>query len=279
MGLDEEGTLAALSSHRARIDVLIARHAGRICGTAGDSVLAEFVSVFAAVECAVAIQAALERANADVPEDRRMVFRIGINVGDVLVKDGDIFGEGVNIAARLQAMAEPGGICISRSVRDHVRHKLPYALEDRGEHRAKNIARPVRVFRLLRDAAVAEPSPAPAAAESGAEHPGAPAAAPRATEIVFWESIKDSPRLEDYQAYVRRYPAGSFIELARTRLREFAEAPEAMRDPKEREIELAFWESARDTGNAAALRAYLEKYPNGEFNALAEIRLRELARH
>jgi adenylate cyclase len=165
MGIDEEGTLATLSAHRAITDALIAEHGGRICGTAGDSVLAEFASVFAAVQCAVDIQRAIAAANQALNDDRRMWFRIGINVGDVMVKDGDIFGDGVNIAARLEGLAEAGGICISRGVRDHIWRKLPYGFEDLGEQRVKNIARPIRVFRLLPDpteenlAAAAEKAP------------------------------------------------------------------------------------------------------------------------
>src|SRR5476651_1882877 len=148
MEIDEEGTLATLSAHRAITDELIATHSGRIFGTAGDSVLAEFASVFAAVECAIEIQVALADANRSIEEDRRLRFRIGINVGDVMVKDGDIFGDGVNIAARLEGLAEPGGICISRGVRDHVRKMGRYAFEDLGEQSVKNIAQPIRAFRL-----------------------------------------------------------------------------------------------------------------------------------
>jgi adenylate cyclase len=112
-----------LSDHCAITDALIAQHRGRICGTAGDSVLAEFGSVFAAVRCSVKIQGNLAQANQTLAEERRMWFRIGINVGDVMMKDGDIFGDGVNIAARLEKLAEPGGICISRGVHDHVKRK------------------------------------------------------------------------------------------------------------------------------------------------------------
>ena len=120
MGLDEEGTLATLTGHRAITDDLIARHGGRICGTAGDSILAEFASIFAAVQCAIDIQRDLALRNETLPEESRMWLRIGLNVGDVMVKDGDIFGDAVNIAARLEGLAEPGGICVSRGVRDHV---------------------------------------------------------------------------------------------------------------------------------------------------------------
>jgi class 3 adenylate cyclase len=121
MEQDEVATLATLSRHRLIVDDLIARHSGRITGTAGDSVLAEFVSVVDAVDCAVQIQQAITAATADERPERRMLFRIGLHVGDVMIKDGDIFGDGVNIAARLEALAEPGGICVSRGVRDHLR--------------------------------------------------------------------------------------------------------------------------------------------------------------
>ena len=289
MGIDEEGTLATLSAHRAITDGLIAHHGGRICGTAGDSILAEFASVFPAVDCAVRIQKDLARANEALAEDKRMRFRIGINVGDVMVKDGDIFGDGVNIAARLEGLAEPGGICISRGVRDHIRHKVPYGFEDLGEQRVKNIAQPIRVFRLLPEAAdedradIQPASSAPAhevaveePLENPAVEPAAEAPAEPAVEIVFWESIKESVRPTDYEAYLEQYPEGSFAALARTRLEEFASAEGGMRDPRDREVELAFWESVRQSDNPASLQAYLDKYPDGDFRALAEIRLDEL---
>src|ERR1700693_1686725 len=114
MEAGEERALATLSAQRRIIDEVIVRHRGRIAGTAGDSVLAEFASVLDATHAAVEIQSALAEANNALPEERRMAFRIGINIGDVMVKDGDVFGDGVNIAARLEALAEPGGICISR---------------------------------------------------------------------------------------------------------------------------------------------------------------------
>jgi class 3 adenylate cyclase len=281
MGADEEGTLATLSSHRAITDALIAQHGGRICGTAGDSVLAEFASVFAAVRCAVEIQRALAQANEALEEARRMWFRIGVNVGDVMVKDGDIFGDGVNITARLQALAEPGGICVSRGVRDHVRRKLPHDFVDLGEQRVKNIVQPIRAYRLIPDAAPLEQAvtaAAPPPAEEPAEEKDGPAPTDedRSVEIVFWESIKDSVQQADYEAYLDHYPHGAFVELARTRLAELETTPAAKRDPQDREIELAFWESVRESDSPDALRAYLEKYPDGEFVTLAEIRLKEL---
>ncbi len=277
MEIDEEGTLATLSAHRAITDELIAQHSGRIFGTAGDSVLAEFASVFAAVECAIDIQRELAIANKPLDEHRRLRFRIGINVGDVMVKDGDIFGDGVNIAARIEGLAEPGGICISRGVRDHIRHKLPHKFEDLGEQAVKNIAQPVRCFRLFPREGKPEPPPQDAISLQS-ELPKTPASDPNAIELVFWESIKDSLRPADYEAYLEQYPEGNFVALARARLQEFTDSQGAIRDPTaDREIELAFWESVRASDNFESMQAYLDKYPEGEFRALAEIRLKELA--
>src|SRR5689334_22439104 len=129
MGQDEEATLRTLSSHRKFIDSLIEQHRGRFINSAGDSVLAEFTSVVNAVQCAVAIQAALKAENAELPLERRMQFRIGVNLGDVMVEGEQIYGDGVNIAAQLESIAEPGGICISGTVHDQVRDKLPLAYE------------------------------------------------------------------------------------------------------------------------------------------------------
>jgi class 3 adenylate cyclase len=281
MEIDEEGTLATLSAHRAITDELIAHHGGRIFNTAGDSVLAEFASVFAAVDCATDIQRELAFANQPLEDAKRLRFRIGINVGDVMVKDGDIFGDGVNIAARLEGLAEPGGICISRGVRDHIRHKLPHSFEDLGEQAVKNIAQPVRCFRVLPRQGKPKPPVVPDPIQLQAEPPKTPAVAPapdpQAVELVFWESIKDSLRTADYEAYLEQYPDGNFTSLARARLAELLESTAAPRDPAEHEIELAFWDSVRELDNAESLQAYLDKYPTGEFRALAEIRLKELA--
>jgi adenylate cyclase len=156
MEIDEEGTLATLSAFRLVTDRLISQHEGRICGTAGDSILAAFGSALAAVQCAVEIQNELAHSNNELDKDRRMQFRIGINVGDVMLKDGDIFGDGVNIAARLEGLADPGGICISRGIHDHVMKKLPFEFDDLGEQSVKNIAQPVRVYRLLLDERASE---------------------------------------------------------------------------------------------------------------------------
>jgi adenylate cyclase len=150
MGLDEEGTLAALKTLRREVaDPKIKEHRGRIVNTTGDGLLSEFASVVDAVRCAVEVQDEIAARNTGVQADRRIDFRIGINLGDVIFDDNDIFGDGVNVAARLEALAEPGGICVSRVVRDQVRDKLAISFEDMGEQQVKNIARPVRAFRAV----------------------------------------------------------------------------------------------------------------------------------
>src|SRR5215468_8220637 len=133
MGADEAGTARGLREHRAVVDPIVASHGGRIVKTTGDGVLLEFPSIVAAVECAVAVQKLMAERNADVPQDRRMLFRIGINLGDVLIEDDDILGDGVNIAARLEGIAAPGGICISSTAYDHVRGKVSVEFTDLGE--------------------------------------------------------------------------------------------------------------------------------------------------
>ena len=149
MGADEEGTLAALKELRRDLaDPKIKEHRGRIVKTTGDGLLVEFASVVDAVRCAVEVQREMASRNARVPEDTRIQFRMGINLGDI-IKDGrDIYGDGVNVAARLEALAEPGGICVNRVVRDQVRDKLDFGFEDAGEQRVKNIARPLRVYHV-----------------------------------------------------------------------------------------------------------------------------------
>jgi class 3 adenylate cyclase len=149
MGSDEVGTLSSLKTHRRELtDPVIAAHRGRIVKTTGDGVLIEFASVVDAVACAVAIQRGMVSRNADVPEERRIVFRIGINVGDIIIDGEDIFGDGVNIAARLQTLCEPGGVCISRAANEQIRGKLSLAFADLGEQTVKNNANAIGVFGL-----------------------------------------------------------------------------------------------------------------------------------
>ena len=159
MGEDEEGTHERLRGHlRELIEPKITEHRGRVVKNTGDGFLAEYASVVDAVRCALEIQRGMTEREPEVPEEQRIRFRIGINLGDVIVEEHDIFGDGVNVAARLEALAEPGGICISRVVRDQIRDKVSYQFEDRGEQQVKNIARPVRVYRVC-DAGIAAKTP------------------------------------------------------------------------------------------------------------------------
>jgi len=157
MGLDEVGTLRTLTAYRAIIDRLIAAHRGRIFNTAGDSVFADFASAVDAVQCAVAVQEAITKENSSRPSAEQMRFRIGVHVGDIMVQGDNLFGDAVNVAARLEALAEPGGICVSRVVRDQIRDKLPCVFEDMGEQKVKNIARPVRVYSVILSSLKASP--------------------------------------------------------------------------------------------------------------------------
>ena len=165
MGADEVGTLKGLTERRAILDRLIGEHGGRIANTAGDSVLAEFGSAVDAVQCAVDAQTALAEANSSLPPDRRLQFRIGIHIGDVVVRGGDLFGDGVNLAARLESIAEPGGICISSSAYEQVHGKVNAEFADLGEHTLKNISRPIRTYAVGLNAnahlVASQPSPAP----------------------------------------------------------------------------------------------------------------------
>jgi TolB-like protein/class 3 adenylate cyclase len=161
MGADEEGTHERLQGHfRELVNPKIAEHRGRIVKNTGDGFLAEFASVVDAVRCAVEVQRDMAERNDGIPPEKRIEFRIGINLGDVIAEGDDIFGDGVNVAARLEALAEPGGICVSRMVRDNVRDRLDYAFEDLGEQQVKNIARPVHVYRVGdRPAPIEQPLP------------------------------------------------------------------------------------------------------------------------
>lgn len=263
MHLDEERTLAVLTSHRAVVDSLIESANGQIFGTAGDSVLAEFPSVVQAFNCAIAIQLSIARANTEFLQDQQMSFRIGINIGDVMVKDGDIFGDGVNIAARLEGLAEVGGICVTRGVRDHLRDRVEAKFEDMGEHSVKNIARPVRVFKVLFDPDYDPMLDATKRTDAPSDDVTF-AAEGDAVEVALWDSIREDDEAE-LRIYLERYPNGTFAGLARTRLER---GPAVAEDPV---VEVSFWESVRHSGNDAMIEAYLQRYPNGRFVALAEI--------
>ena len=161
MGADEEGTLARLKAHlRDLVDPKIEEHRGRIVKTTGDGLLAEFASVVDALHCATEIQRGMVERNAEVAPESRIALRVGINVGDIVVEGDDIYGDGVNVAARLEGLAEPGGICVSGRVQEDAEGKLEIAFENAGEQQLKNIARPVRVYRVrLSGAAASSRSP------------------------------------------------------------------------------------------------------------------------
>src|SRR4051794_12034880 len=149
MGADEEGTLERLKTlRRELLDPKIAEHKGRIVKTTGDGMLVEFASVVGAVRCAVAVQQAMPERNVAISADSRLELRIGVNLGDVIAEGDDLYGDGVNIAARIEALADVGGVFISNTVHDHVRDRLPFVFQDLGDQQVKNIARPVRVYRV-----------------------------------------------------------------------------------------------------------------------------------
>jgi class 3 adenylate cyclase len=274
---DEEATMATLSARRALVDELIGRHRGRIANTAGDSVLAEFVSVLDAVRCAIEIQAALQKANEDEPEGRRMRFRIGVNVGDVMVKDDDIFGDGVNVAARLEGLVKGGEICVSRGVRDHLRHRSGLVFEDLGEQLVKNIAHPIRAFRLrigddttAREASATEEIAEPSDLPSPVTISGLSADNEVALELALWDSVKDCSPVE-LESYLEQYPEGTFAVLAKTRLAATALSPNDPPAPTPADaaadaLDLAFWNSVKDSNRR-------EEHPNGHFAGLARARL------
>src|SRR2546428_9753549 len=155
MGEDEEATIRTLTAYREIMTTLIQQQHGRVVDSPGDNLLAEFASVVDAVRCAMEIQQALHTKNADLPAQRKMEFRIGINLGDVVIEGERLYGEGVNIAARVEGLAEPGGLCISGAVYEQVKTKLALSYEDLGEQAVKNIAEPVRVFRVREQSAAA----------------------------------------------------------------------------------------------------------------------------
>jgi adenylate cyclase len=207
----------------------------------------------------------MEAADAADPQ-LTMRFRIGINVGDVMVKDGDIFGDGVNVAARLESLAEGGGICVSRGVRDHLRNRLNFVFEDLGEQLVKNIAHPVRAFRLR----IGETQDADALmADVPAVDGGLSGDDTVALELALWDSVKDGGP-DELASYLEHYPEGTFASLARTRQTP-AEAGHA--NERDADLDAAFWEAIKDTQTDEELAAYLEQHPDGHFASLARARI------
>ena len=192
MGADEVGTLKGLTERRAILDRLIGEHRGRIANTAGDSVLAEFGSAVDAVKCAVDAQVALAEANSSLAPERRISFRVGIHIGDVMVRAGDLFGDGVNIAARLQTLAKPGSVCVSGATYDQVRKVLPMTFVDLGVQQVKNIQDPIRVYQVGAPTEVQEAaSPRIADGESPPPMPDKPSIA-----VLPFENMSDDPEQE-----------------------------------------------------------------------------------
>jgi adenylate cyclase len=197
MGADEEGTHERLKGHlRELVNPKIEDHRGRVVKNTGDGFLAEFASVVDAVRCAVEVQRGMAERNGGAPPEKRIEFRIGVNLGDVIVEEHDIFGDGVNVAARLEGIAEPGGICVSRVVRDQVRDRLDYAFEDMGEQQVKNIARPVRVYALRMESVAGVPS----ADASPTTSTSPPFAAPRLSIVVLPFTNLSDDREQQYFA-------------------------------------------------------------------------------
>jgi adenylate cyclase len=194
MGADEEGTHERFKAHlRELVDPKIREHHGRIVKTTGDGVLAEFASVVDAVRCAGEIQRAMADRDLDLAEERRLRFRIGVNLGDVIADGGDIYGDGVNIAVRLEGLAAPGNICVSGTVRDHIGDRLPYAFEDMGEQNVKNIARPVRVYALRPEGTASLPT----ASGSSTTSSPSPVVAPRLSIVVLpFTNLSNDPEQE-----------------------------------------------------------------------------------
>ena len=243
---DEEATLQVLAGHRTVIDRTIRDQGGRIVTTAGDSVLAEFSSPVQAVRAALEIQQALLARNADVELTAPMLFRIGINVGDVVVDGDNILGDDVNVAVRLENLAPPGGICIAASVREHVLGKLDVRLQDLGTQFLKNIPRPVRAYQVIADMRGPE-SIGLRERQTGSRLMLAAAAALAALALVAWLSLDQSDVAPLARAGAGK-PAGSFEEYA-------------------------FWDSVKQSSDPAELRAYLDKHPRGIFSEVAQARL------
>ena len=262
MGTDEEGTHERLKAHLGElVNPKIAEDRGRIVKNTGDGLLAEFASVVDAVRCAVEVQRGMADREPGVPEDRRIRFRIGINLGDVIVEEHDIFGDGVNVAARLEALAEPGGICVSRIVRDQVRDRLDYAFEDMGAQSVKNITRPVRVFALRLDGAAGVPE----ANASPAISTSPPVAAPRLSIVVLpFTNLSNDPEqqyfadgiTEDVTTDLSRI-SGSFVIARNTAFTYKDKAIDAKQIGRELGVRYVLEGSVRRSGDQVRVNAQL----------------------
>lgn len=274
MGEDEEGTMRRLAELRGITDSVIELHDGRVFNTAGDAVLAEFASPVEAVRSAIEIQNAVQTRNKDVPADKQMLFRIGVNLGDVMIKDGDLLGDGVNVAARLQSIAPPGGICISGSVHDQIEGKLDLSFAAMGEQNLKNISRAVRAFELTPGRpAGTRPKPKAVAVKSsrgwllptaivllialgaGAYLGGFLPVGPgqdQERERLAWEAVKDSPNANAVQSFLAEFPNGVHAGVARGKLSALTEAERAANDKSRRDADAARQQAELDRQKAEA---------------------------
>jgi class 3 adenylate cyclase len=262
---DEQGTVERLRQLFSVVEDLVSRRGGRVVSTAGDGFLAEFPSAMESVFAAIEIQQAASAFNANADAEFAMQFRIGISIGDVIQTGEDIHGDSVNVAARLQQIAEPGSIYVTRALRDHLRDKTAIEFDDLGERDLKNLPRPVRIFRVSLDELPNIPSPS-APKEEVAEEEASK------TELAFWQSIAESETSGDYKAYLDKYPDGVFAELARSRLANLAKSVPAP-SQEETQIELAFWDSIKDQDDPKLFEAYLKNYPEGHFRDIAKLKI------
>jgi adenylate cyclase len=273
MGMDEEGTLDRLKAHRRQlVDPKIKEHHGRIVKTTGDGLLVEFPSVVDAVRCAAEIQRGVVDRDSEMAEDRRIRFRVGINLGDIIADEGDIFGDGVNVAARLEALAEPGGICISRVVRDQIRDKLSYAFEDMGEQSVKNIARPVRAYALGANAVAGLPAvTASARPRSTRRRASPPREPPRLSIVVLpFANLSNNPEqeyfadgiTEDLTTDLSRI-SGSFVIARNTAFTYKGKSVDVKRVGRELGVRYVLEGSVRRTGDQVRVNVQLIEAETG----------------
>jgi adenylate cyclase len=262
MGRDEEGTLERLKAHRrALVDPKIAEHRGRIVKTTGDGMLVEFASVVDAVRCAAEVQRGMLDRDTEQAEESCIRFRIGVNLGDIIIDEGDIFGDGVNVAARLEALAEPGGICVSGTVHGQIRDRLPYPLDDLGEQSVKNIARPVHIY-ALRAASIAD---LPASSAPPAALATQPAVTPRLSIVVlpFANLSNDSEQqyfadgiTEDLTTDLSRIE-GSFVISRNTAFTYRGKPVDTRQIGRELSVRYVLEGSVRRSGNQVRINAQL----------------------
>jgi adenylate cyclase len=264
MAADERGTLAMLKLHREELfGPKIAQYHGRVVKLMGDGILAEFPSVVDAVECAMDIQQGMAERNADVEAGSRLVFRIGVNLGDIIIEGEDIYGDGVNIAARLEGLAEPGGICISRAARDQVRDKIPIRFEDLGERQVKNMPRPVRAFRIHLEFQVAVEAPAADKAV-----PATPASEKPSIAILPFTNMSQDPEQEYFSDGISEdiitglSKNRSFFVISRgTSFKYKGAAIDVAQIAKELSVRYVLEGSVRKVGNRVRISAQLSDAP------------------